>query len=210
MAELTSERVDSVAIAHFRAMRGTGFDAWHDGAGYPLATLDAMNTATREALVRELTVRDGREIEVLAALDLPSARLALRRAYEAAGKDRVEIGLALLRWRPTCLSEPERTHLVCQAIADARGGDGLDAALEAAQAWHPAPVIEAMWKALDSTDSVVVVHVAALLFHLHGLTAEAFDWALRPQFLCFASDDDVERQAARASLRAHMQRHPVS
>jgi len=52
--------------------------------------------------------------------------------------------------------------------------------------------------------------VRGIHFYLHGLAAEPFDWALRPRFLCFASDDEVERQAARANLRAHMQRHPVS
>lgn len=98
-------------------------------------------------------------------------------------------------------------HLGAAALTN---GFGLDATLEVAKAWHPAPVIDALWKALDSVDPVVVVHIAAILFYLHGLAAEPFDWALRPQFLCFASDDEVERQAARASLCAHMQRQPAS
>lgn len=202
VAELTNERIDTAAITRCLATHSAGHEAWHDGTGYALHELAGMNVATQEALVRQLSVRDWREIELLAAIDLACARQAQRSAFDAAGVGRNAIGLALLRWNMDLLSEAERTQLVCAAIAKAHGGNGLDAALEAAQTWHPAPVIDALWKALDSADHVVVVHVAAILFYLHGLAAEPFDLALHPKFLCFVSDDEALRRAACADLRA--------
>ena len=194
-------RADAAAVARFLAAGAVDHEAWHDGTGYPLDQLGPMNPATREQLVDRLPVHGWREVDVLAELDTPKARAALRAGFESAGCSRLDVGLAILRRMPDCLSEPERTALIIEALEKARGADGLDAALEAARQWHPAPVMQALWQALEAPDRTVVVHVAALLYHLHGLSPDPFDLSRRSQFLQFAADVPHEPEAARAHLR---------
>jgi hypothetical protein len=195
---------DDAAVERFLAAGQIDRDTWHDGIGYPLEALGTLNAASGELLVSRLPVKGWREVEVLAALATASARSSLRAGFDAAGQARLEIGLALLRWLPELLSEAERTDLVCRAIEQARGGDGLDSALEAAQAWHPAAVMTALWQSLHQPDTAVVVNSAALLYYLLGLTDTPFDLSRRTDFLRFASDDADERTAALDQLRMHM------
>lgn len=204
MALPETERPDPSAIAAFVTARPGGFEAWHDGLGYPLEAIATMNRATREALACALPVRDGRDIEALVALALPGVPALLRQRFEAAaGRQRSTLGLALLYYAPDVVAQEERTQLVCHSIASlAQGQDqGLDAVLVTAQRWHPDPVLDALWCALECPDPVVVMHVAALLTYLYGLAAEPFDMALRSQYLRFISDDAAERQEARLGLR---------
>jgi hypothetical protein len=200
----SDEAADAAAVERFCAAGKVDHAAWHDGTGYPLDALDGMTAATRELLVSRLSVQGWREVEVLAALGTASARSALRAGLDAAGPARLQIGLALLRCMPDILAETERTDLVCRALEQARGGDGLDAALEAARSWHPDAVMRALWQALHDPDAVVVVHVAALLHYLHGLAKEPFDMAQRAQFLRFVADDPGERAAALDQFRARI------
>lgn len=202
MGAAGADAADLAALERFLATGRVDHDAWRDGTGYALDSLRDLNAATRELIPGRLAVRGWREVEVLAALDTPAARSALRSAFDAAGKDSTEIGLALLRCLPGLLTDDERTGVVCRAVAQARGGDGLDPALQAAQAWHPAPVMQALWQTLQQPDAVVVVNVAALLYFLHGLADEPFDMDQRSEFLRFADDDPAERAAARERLRA--------
>jgi len=195
---------DNAALEDFLSAGKVDRDAWHDGNGYPLNKLAAMNAATSEQLVSRLVVKGWREVEVLAVLATSSAQSSLRAGFDAAGPTRLEIGLALLRWMPEILSDAERTDLVCQAITQARGGEGLDAALEAAQAWHPAAVMTALWQSLHQPDTAVVVNTAALLYFLLGLTDTPFDLSRRTDFLRFVSDAASERTAALDQLRMHM------
>jgi len=195
---------DDAAVERFLAAGQIDRDAWHDGIGYPLEALGTMNTASSELLVSRLPVKGWREVEVLVALATASAQSALRAGFDAAGPAQLEIGLALLRWLPKLLSEAERTDLVCQAIEQARGGDGLDAALEAAQVWHPAAVMGVLWQSLRHPDATVVVNVAALLHYLLGLTDAPFDLTRRAELLRFVSDDAGERAAALDQLRVRM------
>lgn len=195
---------DLAALDRFLATGRVDHDAWRDGTGYALDSLPDLNAATRALIPGRLVVRGWREVEVLAALDTPAAHSALRSAFDAAGPDNPEIGLALLRCLPELLTDDERTRVVCRAVAQARGGDGLDPALQAAQAWHPAAVMQALWQALQHPDAVVVVNVAALLYFLHGLADEPFDMDQRSEFLRFAHDDPAERAAARARLKSRL------
>lgn len=199
------DAADPAAVERFLGAGRVDHAAWHDGTGYPLDALAPMNAATRELLLSRLAISGWREVEVLAAIGTDPARLAVRAAYDAAGSARMQIGIAALRWMPEIMSESERTGLVCQAIGGARGGHDLDAALEAAQAWHPAAVMHALWGTLEHhADDVVVVHVAALLHYLHGLADEPFDLAQRGEFLRFAADDPGERAAALERLKARI------
>lgn len=211
-AAMDSDRPDILAVLEFLNQRSCGFEAWHDGVGYPLESVHSMNHATREALARSVVVRSWREVQLLAALDVNGVQKSLRQAFDSAGVARLEIGLALLRWEPSCLAEGERTELVCNALACARGGDGLDAALQAVQAWHPASVMDAMWKALDGRDATVAVHVAVMLYFLYGLATEPFDCEQRAVFLQFGSDDVVQRRDAQMELRQripHLHANPL-
>lgn len=205
----SDEAADAAAVERFLAAGKVDHAAWHDGTGYPLDALLGMNAATRELLVSRLSVQRWRDVAALAALGTATARSALRAGFDAAGPARLQIGLALLREMPQILSEAERTDLVCRAIEAARGGDGLDAALQAAQAWHPTAVMDALWQALHHPDDVVVVHVAALLHYLHGLADEPFDFARRAEFLRFVADDPAERTAAIDQFRARVPAGPA-
>jgi hypothetical protein len=200
----SEQAADAAAVERFLAAGRVSHAAWHDGTGYPLDALAEMNASTRELLVSRLSINGWREVEVLAAIGTGTARTALRAGFDAAGPVRLQTGLAMLRWIPEILTEAERTDLVCRAIEQARGGDGLDAALEAAQAWHPDTVMHALWQALKHPDDVVVVHVAALLHFLHGLAAEPFELSRRADFLRFIDDDPEERAAALEQLRARI------
>ena len=53
-------------------------------------------------------------------------------------------------------------------------------------------------------DGEAAVNFAALLYYLHGKAESSFDWAHRPFFLRFNTDDRAERMAAYRELCAQI------
>ena len=83
------------ALERFAASMAIGYDEWHDGIGYDLTALAEASQAERgaiESLLLPRAEQDWRDVEALAALDTPAARVALLRALSP----RSEVG----RFRP--------------------------------------------------------------------------------------------------------------
>ena len=78
------------AVNRFRESRMNNHEKWHDGVGY---NLEILKTATPEELVsiEEILLShstdDWRDVEALAALDSPRARVALSKAAKSSKYD---------------------------------------------------------------------------------------------------------------------------
>ena len=91
-----------------------------------------------------------------------------------------------------------------RAIRSAKPFDGLSDILDEAEAFHPPEVVEALLRATQRGDGEAAVNFAALLYYLHGKAESSFDWAHRPFFLRFNTDDRAERMAAYRELCAQI------
>ena len=82
--------------------------------------------------------------------------------------------------------------------------DVVRQAIDQAVAWHPAEVIDALWRGLSEREGPVAVHYAALLTYLYGRADSLFDFDQRPLFLRFHADDPAHRADALAALHQHL------
>lgn len=188
-------------LARFEASKAVDFEKWHDGVGYDLDLLDAMDANERSVVEAQLVaggVRDWREVEALARLGTPGAFAALRQAM-AGGP--AEVRLAVARIAPQLVAVSDRTTSLVRALASTRPFDGLAAAIDEAAGFHPPAVVDALWQGVSNQEGEVAVHFAALLAYVEGLTTSPFDWDLRPFFLEFHTEDPAARAAAVAELR---------
>lgn len=192
------------AAARFLASMVLDLDRWKDGAGYDLEALsDAApeDRAAIEAAVLARLPRSWHDIEALAALDTPRARQAIITALE----DRdPAVWAAILRHAPHLVPDERRTALLVEGLEDAAFYGGLTQFLDQVEAWHPPPVVDAMFRGVLRREGEVAVHLAAMLLYVHGRAAEAFDWAHRPFLLRFNTDDRAVRVAAFRELCARV------
>jgi len=176
------------------------FDKWHDGIGYDL---DAIRDASAEerAAIEDLLLRRGvgdwRDVQALAALNSPRARDALRTAMAS---HRHELALAVARHAPDLADEAERAAVIVRALEGAGPHDGLTQTLLQVEEFHPAPVIDALFRGTISRKGDVALHFAAMLMFLHGKAESSFDWDQRPFFLTFKTQDPTARRAAFGEL----------
>ena len=188
-------------VQRFRASMAMDLERWRDGAGYDLAAIDEATPAEREAML-EIVMAHGldepRDVEAVARLGGPRAEAALRHHFD---HGRTLQRLAVLREAPAVVSDPQRTAVLVQALQEVRPFEGLSLTLELIEAWHPPPVVDALWRAARDGSAERAVHAAALLAWLHGLAAAPFDWAQRPLFLQFADEDPAVREKACQALR---------
>lgn len=197
---------DRDIVERFRASMTIDYEKWHDGIGYDLGALREASPEERDAIERlllERGPRDWRDVEALALLDTPAARAALR---EAADSGDAQTRMAVARHAPALLAETDRATSLVRAIRSAKAFDGLSDILDEAEAFHPPEVIDAMLRATLKGDGEAAVHFAALLYYLHGKAESSFDWAHRPFFLRFNTDDQGERKAAFRELCADIGR----
>lgn len=177
------------------------YEKWHDGIGYDLDALAAMDRDQRAAAEGMLLARgvgDWRDVEALAWLDTTACRVALRRALEEGG---AEIRLAVARHAPDLVAPEVRAASLVSALATVTAFGGLTQALDEATDFHPPEVMAALWRGVSEREGQVAVHYAALLAYLHGKAEAPFDFAQRPFFLSFNTEDQAERAAAVAALR---------
>ena len=201
--------MSSAASARFRASQAIDRDKWRDGIGYDLAALDAMTAAERAGVEAELAARatpDWRDLEALARLGGPTARQAMQRALRHGDPG---VRGAALRHGWSLLSDGERLLGIRRALEEATLYNGLTEALEAAEAFHPPAVVDLLLRALLAREGAVAVHLAALLVFLHGQADAPFDWAQRPCFLRFATEDPAERRVAFRELCVRLGRDPA-
>ena len=181
-------------VERFRDSMTIDYDQWREGIGYDL---ELLKTATPEELVEleDLLIRrcpdDWREVEALAALNSPRARVALRNALKSSNH---QVRLAVHRYAPALVSDTERTAALVAAIQGADTYSGLTPALMQIETFHPPAIIQALLRGLMERDGGSACHFAAMLYFLHGKSASAFDWKHRPFFLRFNTLDLKARE----------------
>ena len=178
----------------FRKSMIGDFDSWHDGTGYDLSLFDI---ATPEELVELETmlitrnVNEWRDVEALAALDSPRARLTLKGAMKFPD---LGLRLAIVYHAPDLIPEAERIAVLVEVLEGPDTDGVLTQALLLVESFHPPQVIDALFRGV-LTQSEKAVHFAAMLMFLHGKAASSFDWDQRPFFLKFKTDCFEERPA---------------
>src|SRR6188474_3179371 len=87
----------SDAFSRFMHSLELDYERWHDGDGYDLEALAAIDTSERGDVVWELARRDAtwREIEALETIDIPPAFMAIKRALR--DSESIETRLAAAR-----------------------------------------------------------------------------------------------------------------
>lgn len=172
------------------------YGRWRDGEGYDLEALAQASPEDRaviEAAVLLHQPRSWHDVEALALLDTPCSREAILAAREDPDP---MTRAAVLRHAPQLLTADDRTAMIVEGLETAEFYAGLSQFLDQAEAWHPPPVIEALFRGVLRSQGEVAVHFAAMLMYLHGRAAEPFDWELRPFFLRFHTADPGERETA--------------
>lgn len=184
----------------FDRSRVMDYEKWHDGIGYDLESLGEMTEAERADVVRSLTPPAGwRDVEALAAIDSDETREALRRAGERGSN---EVRMAVIQYAPHVLEGDVRTDALVRALKWGRLMEGLGAALEQAENFHPPRVLATLWRGLAERPGDIAYNFAATLAVIYGKIESSADWTYRPLFLRFNADDGAERRAAREELAA--------
>lgn len=182
-------------VDRFRRSMVMDYEKWHDGIGYDLKLL---KTATSEELVEienllvARGVDDWRDVEALATLDSPRARVALRAASKSSKQ---EVRIAVSSYAAQLLSPDERTQTLVAALQVAEIYGGLSSTLLEVECFHPPPVVAALLRGVLARGGDIATHYAAMLMFLHRQATSAFDWDQRPFFLKFNTDDRSVREA---------------
>lgn len=182
------------ALERFEASMVIDYEKWHEGIGYDI---DIIKQATAEELVEieDLLVRRGisdwRDVEALAAVNSPRAKVLLRKALQSS---KAEVSTAVARHAPDLVSDTERTEMLVNALQGARAYEGLSQTLLQVEEFHPPEVVNALLRGVLERDGETAVHYAAMLMFIHGKAESSFDWELRPFFLQFNTDDRAERE----------------
>ncbi len=192
----------SAAIGRFLRSLEIDYEKWHDGIGFDVDALREATPAERAFAESQLdATRDWRDVEALAVLAELGSGTAERSLRTALRTGSHEIRLAVVRHAPHLVEEQARTELLLQALEGATIMDGLVAALAEVERFHPAPIVDAVWRGLTTRPGDIAVHYAAMLAFLCGKAESTFDWSLRPLFLKFNTPSQTERHAALAELR---------
>jgi len=193
------------------------WEKWHDGIGYDLEALDALDAHETAEVVQLLIGRidgakgDWYDLEALYRIGTPEARAALIAALRnsnatirlhaaeyLAEEDDADSGLS-----------KEQKEAVEQDIAGLlkrpNAETGIDLLTRLAEQFDSPVVREALlWCAMDGREDLRV-HAAALALYLAGGAPEAFDWEQRPLFLEFGEADRKVRETAMAELLRRME-----
>jgi hypothetical protein len=78
------------------------------------------------------------------------------------------------------VDDAARTAALVEALDSATAFDSFTTTLEQVAAFHPRPVIDALWRGLETRQGDVAMHYAGMLAFLHGKAESSFDWSLRP------------------------------
>jgi hypothetical protein len=185
----------SAAYDRFITSMKIGFDEWHDGIGYDLDALAGVTPDERVRIEAMLLAResdDWRVVEALTALNTPNAIAAVRSALQA--EDPV-VRLAAARELHEQGQLADLTEVVTGALRSANSS-AFSQAIDMI-GWHTVRGAEPeLLRLCAHGTGENACHCAAMLFYLHGLSEEAFDWNHRPFFLRFNTDDRGEREAA--------------
>jgi len=99
------------------------------------------------------------------------------------------------------VDDAARTTALVEALDSATAFDAFTTTLEQVAAFHPRPVVDALWRGLESRQGDVAMHYAGMLAFLHGKGDSSFDWSLRPLLNEFKTENAAARRAAVQKLR---------
>jgi hypothetical protein len=173
------------------------YEKWHEGIGYDTRALSEMTPEERGQVIGILTARDTtwREVEALAAIDLPEARKAVRQALEHRMSVDTRLAAAQALYEQGEMKDIG-LFLARQIRQLTRIDDGLTRALLMAEE-HPTSAVKQalLWASWNRTECAP--HCAGLICFLAGASKEPFDWSLRPLFLRLGPNNSyIERKAA--------------
>lgn len=191
-------------LRRFEKSMHIDYEKWHDGIGYDLGALAAMDRDERssvEGILLGRGVADWRDVEALAWLNTTACRMALRRALEEG--DAI-IRLAVVRHAPDLATPEIRTASLVSALETVTAFAGLSQALNEAAHFHPPEVMAALWRGVSEREGDVAVHFAALLTYLHGKADSIFDDEQRSFFLSFNTPEKDRRAVAVTALRKRL------
>jgi hypothetical protein len=204
---MRADPAQSPAVQRFVKSMELSMDQWREGEGYDLSALQGLSNPEAAVILDLLNDRletsavGWREVEALAALDIPPARMALGRL---ASHWSAEVRLRAARLQdekaPTGATEREIVRLLDDPDTDIGAAALMDEAEE-----YSTPVVRAalLRCALDGAPHLRV-HAAALALFFGGGAAEPFDWDHRPLFLEFGEESRAVRLAAMEKLTALM------
>ncbi len=197
----------SPAVQRFvRSMRLT-VDQVRDGDGYDLSALHGLSNPEAAHILNLLNERledsgaGWREVDAMAALEIPPARMALKRLAEHPS---AEVRLRAVRHLAERGDAAAAEREIVRLLRDPRTDIGADALMTMAED-HPGDAVrQALLEcALDGADHLRV-HAAALALFLSAGAQEAFDWNFRPLFLEFGEPDRAVRLEAMKKLKELM------
>ncbi len=195
-ASRLSGSVEAVSdpLKRFLASMTITYEKWHDGEGYDVDALKQLNETdlkTAEKVLIDHSPRDWRDIEALAHIDSPTARTVV---IDALKHRDPQIRQTAMNYAADEVDPKDRERLLIKTLQSDNLFGGLSQAIDEAEEFHPPAVVDALFKGALERDGEAAVHFAALLFYIHGVSTEAFDWNHRPFFLKFHSEG-VEREA---------------
>ncbi len=182
-------------------------DQWRDGEGYELSALHGLTNPEAASVLDLLNERlessdaGWRDVEALAALEIPPARMALGRLSTHPS---AEVRLQAARLLDARDSAGATEREVVRLLGDPDTDIGAAALMDRAEE-HNTPAVRAglLRCALDGAPHLRV-HAAALALFFGRGAAEPFDWNHRPLFLEFGEESRAVRLAAMAKLEALM------
>ncbi|MEO6002766.1 MAG: hypothetical protein ABIZ04_06795 [Opitutus sp.] len=171
------------------------YDKWHDGIGYDLSVLRAMN-AIEQSAVESLLVRRGmqdwRDVEALAEIDTPTARAVIKASMNDSN---AEIRNAVTQYAPQLIPQATRIKSLIRGLESAVIFGGLGQTLDQVAELHPPEVVDVLFRCALNRTGDVAVHFAAMLCYIFGKANVPFDMAQRPFFLRFNTEVRAEREA---------------
>jgi hypothetical protein len=193
----------SAAYERFMASTNIDYERWHDGVGYDLEALGALQGGEREDAERWLVGRAGndwRDLEGLVALGTATARAAV---VEQLRHGKLEQRLWAARYLAGDASlTADREVAVVAGLESALLYGGLTVALDLATEERSPAMVDALFRACLRDAGEAAVQAAARLAFIHGAAKDEFDWDLRPLYLRFNTPDRGEREAAFRELCA--------
>jgi hypothetical protein len=181
------------AVERFKASTDIDYEKWREGEGFDIAAIRGATPDERTAIERMVLdepPRGWRDVEALAALDTYRTRKALRRALTE-GDD--EVRMAVLRFAPELLEPGEREATLIGVLEDGEFYSGLTSCLDEVAEYHPPAIVDALLRGAMGREGGIATHFAAMIAYVHGQAAEPFDWAHRPFYLRFNTEDRGER-----------------
>ena len=182
-------------------------DQWREGEGYDLSALQGLSNPEAAVILDllndrlETSAAGWREVEALAALDTPPARMALGRLCSHWSAE-VRLRAARLQDERTPTGATERE--IVRLLDDPDTDIGAAALMDEAEEYSTPVVRAALLRCALGGAPHLRVHAAALALFFGGGAAEPFDWNHRPLFLEFGEESRTVRLAAMEKLKALM------